>query len=145
MERKGHSTGFYLEALVLITVFLAVILVLTQIFGLGRLQSRRAGTLTDAVCLAQNAAEAVSASHSAGELLSILDRGGNASGDERAVNAAYGDDMAPDPDGLYRVNVTWEPDEADPGFVRSVITVTAGNDDTPVYVLETAVDTGVTG
>ena len=61
MKKNGHITAFYLETLLLIVVFIGIILILTQVFGLGRVQSVEAGRLTDAVILAQNAAEAVSA------------------------------------------------------------------------------------
>ena len=39
MKRNGHITAFYLETLLLIVVFIGIILVLTQVFGLGRVQS----------------------------------------------------------------------------------------------------------
>ena len=62
MKKYSHITGFYLETLILITVFVSIILVLTQVFGLAQLQSTRARQLTGAVALAGNAAEEVSAS-----------------------------------------------------------------------------------
>ena len=57
MKKNGHITGFYLETLLLIVVFIAIILVLTQVFGLAQVQSVRAKQLTEAVTLAGNAAE----------------------------------------------------------------------------------------
>ena len=71
-------TSFYVETLILIIVFVAVILALTQVFGLSKKQSEEAKLLTGAVTLAQNAAEAFSAADSAESLLSLLDEGGNA-------------------------------------------------------------------
>ena len=59
MKKNGPITAFYLETLLLIVVFIGIILVLTQVFGLSRTQSREARRLTDAVILAQNGAEAV--------------------------------------------------------------------------------------
>ena len=38
MKRNGQITAFYLETLLLIVVFIAIILVLTQVFGLAQLQ-----------------------------------------------------------------------------------------------------------
>ena len=61
---KKHITSFYAETLILILVFVAVILTLTQVFGLAKKQSEEAKLLTSAVTLAQNAAEALSVSAS---------------------------------------------------------------------------------
>ena len=55
MKRNGTTTAFYFETLVMIAVFLAIILVLTQVFALARIQSASAKQLTDAVVLAGNA------------------------------------------------------------------------------------------
>ena len=141
MKRNGSVTAFYLETLLLIVVFIAIILVLTSVFGLGRAQSARAAQLTDAVCLAQNAAEAVSASTSAEELLTLLNENGNAAsaGDTAGVTARYGRDLRPDPDGVYSVQVSWLPEPDERGtFVRSEILVRRGGDPAPLYRLETA-------
>ena len=61
MKRNGHITAFYLETLMLVVVFLGIILILTRIFGIGRVQGSEAAHLSRAVTLAQNAAEAISA------------------------------------------------------------------------------------
>ena len=42
MKRNGQITAFYFETLLLIVVFLAIILVLTQVFGLARQQTAAA-------------------------------------------------------------------------------------------------------
>ena len=78
MKRNGQITAFYFETLLLIVVFLLIILVLTQVFGLARQQTAAARQLTDAVVLAGNAAEAVSASRDPAELCSLLNENGNA-------------------------------------------------------------------
>ena len=78
MKRKQHITAFYLETLLMIVVFISIILVLTRVFGSARVQSVEAKQLTSAVTLAQNTAEAVSASRSPEELLQILNEDGNA-------------------------------------------------------------------
>ena len=78
MKKQSHITGFYLETLMLIVVFVLIILVLTQVFGLAQMQSTRAKELNGAVILAQNAAEAVAASETPEELLKLLNENGNA-------------------------------------------------------------------
>ena len=140
MKKNGHITGFYLETLLLIVVFIAIILVLTQVFGL--VQSVRAKQLTEAVTLAGNAAEAVSASHSPEDLLTLLNENENAAllPGSAGVTASYGSDLSPDPAGNYRVEASWLPEQTDTGrMVRSVILVRFGADEEPVYELETAV------
>ena len=78
MKRKQHITAFYLETLLMIVVFISIILVLTRVFGRARLQSVEAKRLTAAVTLAQNTAEAVSASGSPQDLLDLLNEKNNA-------------------------------------------------------------------
>ena len=103
MNKKQHITAFYLETLLMIVVFISIILVLTRVFGRARVQSVQAKTLTAAVTLAQNTAEAVSASGSPGELARILDEGGNVfltegkEGGQALVTAAYDAGMTPVP------------------------------------------------
>lgn len=139
MKKKQHITAFYLETLLLILAFIAIILVLTHIFGIARSQSSGARLLTNAVCLAENAAEAVSASRDEGELLALLNENGNAApmDDGAGVTAYYAADMTPDPAGRLRLDVSWEP-EGD-GLVRSVVTVRLREAAEPIYVLDTAV------
>ena len=98
-------TSFYVETLILILVFVAVILALTQVFGLAKKQSEEAKLLTGAVTLAQNAAEAFSAADSPESLFALLDEGGNAVLEAGTVTASYGADMKPDPEGVLRVEV----------------------------------------
>ena len=141
MKRQGHITGFYLETLMLIVVFLSIILVLTQVFGLAQQQSAKAKQLTGAVVLAGNAAEAVSASGTAEELLTLLNENGNAAmmQDTAGVTALYGEDLAPEAAGSYRVDVTWLPEATETGtMIRSVVEVRRGAAEGPVYRLETA-------
>ena len=78
MKKENHVTAFYLEVLLLTVGLIGIVLVLTQIFALGRRESAEARELTDAVCLAQNAAEAFAASADPEELCAILDEGGSA-------------------------------------------------------------------
>ena len=128
-------TSFYVETLILIVVFVAVILALTQVFGLAKKQSEEAKLLTGAVTLAQNAAEAFSAAESAEELFTLLDEGGNAALEGMVVTAAYGADMKPDPNGVLRVEIErfsvsrWTAK----GVIRVLRTDTGGE----IYSLET--------
>ena len=140
MKKNEHITAFYLETLLLIVVFLSIILVLTNIFGLGRVNSAEAERLNNAVCLAQNTAEAVSESESSEQLLNLLNEDGNAAAADGGVTAYYDSDMRPDPDGDYRVDVTWTPAPGESGtLVSSEILVHYRDFDEPVYTLDTAV------
>ena len=139
-ERNGHITAFYLETLLLIVVLIAMILVLTQVFGLAQRQSTQAQRLTDAVALAGNAAEAVSASDSEEELFQLLNENENAvrMKDPAGVTAAFGKTLQPDPAGSYHVEVSWYPEETQNGvMIHSVILVRFDNAEEPIYRLET--------
>ena len=143
MKKKQHTTAFYLETLLMILVFVAIILVLTRVFALGRNQSAKAETLTNAVTLAANAAEAVSASRTPEELAERLGESARVGG--QGVIAGYRADMSPDTSYLpgeaspLQLDITWEPSKEDRRFVNSTITVYASGSEHPVYVLETAV------
>jgi hypothetical protein len=141
--KKHQITAFYLETLLLIAVFVAVILVLTQLFGAARAQSSGAKTLTNAVILAENAAESAAAAENPEELASLLNRNGNARVAGGVVEAGYDRNMVPDggSDPELRVTVTWEPAADTPDFVESEIVVYASGGE-PVYTLKTAVMRG---
>lgn len=116
-----------LEKLKNAVTYPAAMLVLTQVFGLSRMQSAQARQLTDAVCLAQNAAEAVAASQSAEENCALPDEGGNARVTEDGVEAGYDLDMAPDSTGTpaLLLRIGWEPEG---GLARSRIAVYRGGE-----------------
>ena len=142
MKKNGHISAFYLETLLLILVFIAIILVLTHVFGLGKVQSGEAKLLTNAVCLAENAAEAVSASDSAQTVAELLDEGGNVRLlDSGTVEANYDSDMKPDMTraASLRVLISWEPAADDPEFVTGTIRVYHGERADALYELHTAV------
>ena len=141
MKQGKHLTAFYLETLLLIVVLTAIILVLTQVFGMAQRQSAAAKELTDAVILAQNAAEAVSAGEDRDALLLLLNENGNAfvMQDEAGVSACYDRDRNPAPDGPVRVDVFWNPEKTEKGtMVHSEIQVYCGNRPESIYRLETA-------
>ena len=141
----GHITAFYLETLLLILVFIAIILVLTSVFGMARTQSGDAALLTSAVSLAGNAAEAVSASDSPETLVRRIDLFGEGAeilsdAGPTTVRARFGRDMTPDPAGELVLDVTWEPEETAAGtLVASTVTVRRSGADEEVCSLETAV------
>ena len=78
MKKERSMTAFYLETLLMVLIFVAVIVIISQVLGLAKEKSREADQLNSAVCLAMNAAEAVSASDSDEALLQLLDENGNA-------------------------------------------------------------------
>ncbi|MBE6006532.1 MAG: hypothetical protein E7238_05170 [Sarcina sp.] len=153
MDRKQHITAFYLETLLMIVVFISIILVLTRVFGGARLQSVEAERLTTSVTLAQNTAEAVSASKSAEDLLALMDRGGNArlSTDEKTgrtlVTAAYDHDLqpvalrdgSPAAPGALLVEAEWIPAGQDGGLTDCHIRVSAADTGAEIYSLDTSV------
>ena len=60
MKRRGQITAFYIETLLMITVMTGIILLLTQILAVSRREQVQARRLTQAVTIAQSAAEAAS-------------------------------------------------------------------------------------
>lgn len=138
--KKQQLTSFYLEALLLVAVFVAVILVLTGVFGAARAQSVKAQRLTQAVTLASNAAEIVSLSDSPEQAASLLDKDGSVRLQNGRIEASYAADGSPCPDGsgALLMTVTWEPAKEDGAFVLSRISVYAEDRESPIYTLETA-------
>lgn len=151
MNRERTMTAFYLETVLMVIIFVLVIAVLSQVFGLARSQSRQAQQLTNAVCLAQNAAEAAAAAESGEEMLQLLREDGNAGLEEKAgeslLTAYYDADMKPvsreaaAADGSsLRLEATWAPERSQTGnFVNSHIAVYEGPSETPLYTLDTGV------
>ena len=138
--RQAHNTAFYIETLLMIVAFVAVILVLTRTFGEARRESARAKELTDAVILAQNAAEAVSASENLEDLARLLDETIAAPYLGRpSIEVRDGKLFAASEDG-YITEVSWEPRmEASGTLVSSTITVRLAGSADPIYALDTAV------
>jgi len=138
MKKTGWSS-FYSEALLLVVIFVALVLVLTGVFTSARAQSASARRLSRAVTIAANTAEAVSAAPDSGELLALLNENGNAvpmTGSE-GVTAFYAADGTPDPEGDFRVDVFTHGESAAAGSLfRGLIQVSCG-DEEPVYSLET--------
>ncbi len=135
---KKHITSFYVETLILILVFVAVILTLTRVFGLAKKQSEEAKLLTSAVTLAQNAAEvlSVSAADSSEAILALLDEGGNASLENGILTASYDADMTPDPDGLLRVEAARETWIMSEYYSKGTIRVVRSDTGAEIYSIE---------
>ncbi len=142
-NKKRHMSEFFIETLVLVVIFIVVILVLTRVFALSGRMSTRAGLLTRAVRLAENAGEAVAASDSPETLLRLLEENGNVrlnrEGETDILDARYDEDMRPAKDGSFRVKITWKTEENMPDFAESVVAVYWMEETEPVYSLETAV------
>lgn len=144
--RRRHVTNFYMETLILVVVLVAVILVLTRIFAFSADLSSRAGRLTRAVHLAENAAEAVAASDGIDTLRMLLEENGNVQvrqeGADSILSAWYDEDMQPVLDGKFRVEVSWGSEDAARDFAESTVSVYWMEETEPLYVLETAVYLG---
>lgn len=106
MKQRKHITAFYLETLLLVVAFAAVILVLIQCFAASERSRRQARELNDAVYLARNAAEAAAEAGDTAELLDLL--GGDAVAEESAMLIRYDETLEPDAGGIYRVRISWE-------------------------------------
>lgn len=144
MKRTNHITAFYLETILLVIVFMGVIIVLTNIFGSSKKISSSAKQLNTAVCLAGNAAEAISASKSAQEAAKLMDADDNVQITDQAsaslFRVNYDEHMRPAEDGIYHVDVVWEPEASNTGtLVSGHISVLFGRSEDPVYTLDTAV------
>lgn len=144
--RRRHVTNFYMETLILVVVLVAVILVLTRVFAFSADLSSRAGRLTRAVHLAENAAEAVAASDNTDTLRMLLEENGNVQvrqeGADSILSAWYDEDMQPVSDGKFCVEVSWELEDAAGDFAESTVSVYWMEETEPLYVLETAVYLG---
>ncbi len=122
---RKQITAFYVETLILAAAFVAVLLALSQVFGLAHSESERAGRLTEAVQLAERAAEAVAASDSLEDVQALLAPDGEAVLKDGALELDSG---------ALCLSVSWEPDG--PRLVRSRIAVDWNGAE--IYALETA-------
>lgn len=134
---RKQITTFYVETLLLIAVFIGTILALTQVFGAAKVQSSQARELTNAVCLAENAAEAFASADSPEALAALLNENDNAAyvPEGEAVWAYYNWDMTP-ATGDLALKITWEPRD---GLISSRITVYQWPSERVLYTLDTSV------
>ena len=166
-NKHAHVTAFYLETLLMILVFVAVILMLTQVFGQSRKLSAEAGYLSDAATISESVSAAVRASEDEEQLLSTFvwaasESDAAAGGADAAtgeseeaparllddaavptVEVIFNEDLAPAADGPYTVTATWEKTEGARGdYVESEITVYRDGLDEPVLTTKTGTYTG---
>ena len=159
-NRHEHITAFYMETILLIVSFLIVILVLTNVFGLGKHESSKARDLTSAVRIAESAAEVFAAAEGPADLADLL--GGEplvtmaSTSSQFTVPArdrlpatiftAYDADLnqVPEEGCAYWLTIWWEPvkgTERSGGAVLAKGTInvykTADPDSDPIYTLET--------
>ena len=138
--KRQQLTSFYLEALLLILVFVAMILVLTGVFGVSRAQSAKADRLSRAVTLAANAAEAAAAADSLEQAALLLDEGVNVRIIDGQLEGLYLSDGSPCTEGREALRLTVSPDGSDEtaALVTYRIAVCVPGGDTPPYTLEHA-------
>ncbi len=136
MKESKRSTGFYLETLLLIGALIAVLLILARCFSVAERTRSQAETLTGAVHLARNAAEAAAEADSTEDLGQLLLED-NGTVERQRLTARYNEALQPDPEGSYLVRVDW--DEGAAGLISYVITVEDTGTGNDLYTLETAV------
>ena len=167
-NKHAHVTAFYLETLLMILVFVAVILMLTQVFGQSRKLSAEAGYLSDAATISESVSAAVRASESEEQLLSTFvwaasesdaaaggaDAAAGESGDAEVahlldgaavptVEVTFNEDLAPAADGPYEATVTWEVTAGTRGdYVDSTITICRDGTKDPILTTKTGTYTG---
>ncbi len=145
MKKRDHSpvVAFYMETLLLIVVFVGILILLVQVFGLGKQRSAEARLLTTAVALAENTAEAAAARENGQDVLALLSENGNAMIEETAsengsyvIEAHYRADGTPDMNGILSVRLvcTRTPGEAG-AWDEYAITVSESGRETPLYEL----------
>lgn len=146
MKKRGQITAFYIETLVMIVVMIGILLVLTQILGLSKRESVQARRLTEAVTIAQTAAEALAAeadlAEAAGimglENVTVTEEGGNTlcSGDYSWIRTERTKSSRGETEKqrttVYRVDISRSP-EGD--LTEDVIRVYASDREDPVYTL----------
>lgn len=138
MKQGKRMTAFYLETLLLVVAFAAVILVLIQCFAASERSRRQARELNDAVYLARNAAEAAAEAGDTAELLELL--GGNAVAENSAMVLRYNERLEPDGGGIYRLRIFWEMPMGAGRTVSYDITVENAETETELFDLSTAVN-----
>ena len=156
-NKHEHITAFYIETILLIVCFIAVILLLTNVFGLGKLESTKAKDLTNSVRLAESAAEMFAAAEGPAELGRLLGSEETATVAsvssqyplpdrdrmEALIFAYYDKDLQPvsEEQSFYTVLIAWKPQtNKDATLANAKISVSrTGSTEEPIYELETAV------
>ena len=134
MKRK-NITAFYVETLILIIAFVAVILLITSVFGKAKTESTNAKVLTSSVCIAENAAEVFSARPDIEGIAGILGKGNVIEKSDTKLVLGYDSDMREDPDGVLNLNIQLS-EKNDLSYCD--ICVINGETGETVYTLKTA-------
>ena len=142
-KNNTHVAAFYAETLLLIVVFVGILILLVQVFGLGKQRSAEAKLLTTAVALAENTAEAASAKPDGNDVLAVLSEKDNAMIEEMysenggyVIEARYDSDGTPNADGILSVRLvcTRTPQSAG-AYDEFTVTVRKAGREKPLYEL----------
>lgn len=141
-QKPNAATALFIETLALLAVFTVVAIVLVKGFLFAGMLSREAASLSNAVHLAENAAEMVSASKSGEMLFSLLNENGNAriseqTGDSCVYRASYDANMNPAAGGVFYAEVSWVLGQD--GLVKSTVAIYRNNEAEALYSLDLAV------
>ncbi len=140
MKDRRAITAFYVETLLMIVVFIGIMMVLTRILVLSKMQEKKAQHLTEAVTVAANVAEALSASDEIEEAIKVLDlEEGAFEKPGRIYAGTYRISKEGKDDTLYKVRIT----KTEEGKIaHHLIEIFTGNEKDPVYQLTTDQSTG---
>lgn len=136
MKKRGEITAFYVETLLMIVVMIGILLVLTQVLGLSKGESMKARRLTEAVTIAQSAAEILageeelSAEGATGRLLRDMQ---TAQDGLHLIGYCDWNGSSEDPGTVYRVEVTRT--RVSEAVAEDEITVFTEAGDAPLYTL----------
>ena len=144
MREKNYSRIFYVETFILLFFFLAVIVIISRVLVGARAESIHARDLTNAVILAEDAAEIARASSDPEEICALF--GTSGSGDSEAeatlpmsLELRCGEDLVYAVDGRYLVAVTWDREAHAAGdLVTAQIRVSLFESGEELYTLDTA-------
>ena len=144
MREKNYSRIFYVETFILLFFFLAVIVIISRVLVGARAESIHARDLTNAVILAEDAAEIAGASSDPEEICALF--GTSGSGDSEAeatlpmsLELRCGEDLVYAVDGRYLVAVTWDREAHAAGdLVTAQIRVSLFESGEELYTLDTA-------
>ena len=139
MNKTRNDLAFVVELLLLFVILLFVIVVITKTFMTSRSQSLHARHLTEAVCVAEEVAEATAAAADraeAAELLESLEQAGAVQEDGDGISLTVDVFTENGTKDSYAVYLLWEED-AEGDFVEKTIRVHDGNGEEPLYTLKT--------
>ena len=144
MREKNYSRIFYVETFILLFFFLAVIVIISRVLVGARAESIHARDLTNAVILAEDAAEISGASADPEEIRALLGASGGGSEEADAalpmsMELRCGEDLAYAADGRYLVTVSWDRETRAAGeLVTAQIRVSLFESGEELYTLDTA-------